>query len=130
MQTGNNSADHFFHTLSLLFHNSFDSHNISKSQHLLRDYSVVYCLFIMKVSIFSLFLLFCCASSDDPLPCRFSDGTFGKCVDIKNCKSLYGLFRQGTVRIKDLPICDSVKRLVCCPRIGSKSENLTYKNKL
>lgn len=81
----------------------------------------------MKVSIFLFLLLLCFVSSDDPLPCRFNDGSFGKCVDIKICKTLYGLYRQGTVRVKDLPICDSVKRLVCCPRISAKSKRVhTY----
>ncbi|XP_070509420.1 trypsin-1-like isoform X2 [Chironomus tepperi] len=74
----------------------------------------------MKVSCLLLLMLFCFANSDDPLPCRFNDGSFGKCVDIKNCKSLYGLYRQGTVRVRDLPICDPVRRLICCPRISSK----------
>jgi hypothetical protein len=75
----------------------------------------------MKVLILPLLLLFYFVKSDDPIPCRFSDGTFGKCVDIRVCKSLYGLFRLGTVRVKDLPICDPVKRLVCCPRVSTKS---------
>ncbi|KAL7042188.1 hypothetical protein ACKWTF_001055 [Chironomus riparius] len=74
----------------------------------------------MKVLILSFFLLFCIAKCDDSLPCRFNDGSFGKCVEIKNCRSLFRLYRLGTIRVKDLPICDPVKRLVCCPRISSK----------
>ncbi|KAL7042185.1 hypothetical protein ACKWTF_001054 [Chironomus riparius] len=82
--------------------------------------SVVYCLFKMRVLILSFLMLFGFTNCDDSIPCRFSDGSFGKCVDIKNCESLYGLFRQGTIRIKDLPICDQIRRLVCCPRISAK----------
>jgi hypothetical protein len=116
--------ENFLHSFSLISQ-LFSSHDVFKTQ-LSIIILVVYCLFTMKVSVLLFLMLFCFINCDDPLPCRFNDGSFGKCVDIKNCRSLYGLYRQGTVRVKDLPICDPVKRLVCCPRISSKSKNDFY----
>ncbi|XP_070509424.1 venom protease-like [Chironomus tepperi] len=84
----------------------------------------------MKVSIFILSLLFCFVKCDDSLPCRFSDGSFGKCVEIRNCKSLLTQYRNGTLKAKDMPICDSVRRLVCCPRISTKKCREYGKNAL
>lgn len=82
----------------------------------------------MKVSIFSLLLLFRLISSEDSLPCRFKDGSFGKCVEIRNCKEYLEPLQKGNITVEDIPICDSVRRLVCCPRISAKSKkNFIFK---
>lgn len=76
----------------------------------------------MKVSSFSFLLLFCLVSSEDSLPCLFKDGSFGKCVEIRNCKEYLEPLQQGKIKVEKIPICDSIRRLVCCPRISAKSK--------
>ncbi|KAL7042197.1 hypothetical protein ACKWTF_001058 [Chironomus riparius] len=84
----------------------------------------------MKASIFSFLLLFCSAKSDYTIPCLFKDGSFGKCVDIASCSELLIPFRQGTLKREDIPICDPVRRLVCCSRISAKKCKVYGRNAL